>query len=71
MMKEDDMKGLTEAMLLMLAQFQKGFETLRIENKDLDTEEVMALTSIWWDGMMKMIAITGKGSSEGDELWNL
>lgn len=62
---------MSEVILMLLSQFQTGFEILRKNNKDLDNDEVMALTSIWWDGMMKMIGMTGAKPSEGDELWNL
>ena len=70
-MKNEEAKDMYESMMFLLAQFQKGFETIRRENKGLDNEEILALTSIWWDGMMKMIGMIGYDPQEGDDLWYL
>ena len=70
-MKNEEARDMSELMMFLLAQFQKGFETIQRENKGLDNEEILALTSIWWDGMMKMVGMTGREPTEGEDLWNL
>ena len=71
MMKDEDVRGISELMLMMLSQFQTGFDMLRKQNKDLDNEEILGLTSIWWEGMMHMIGMTMNHPTEGDDLWNM
>ena len=46
-----------EAMFWTIAMFQKGYEAIRKENKGLDNDDIMALTSIWWDGVMTMVGV--------------
>ena len=70
MLNEESIKAMSESMMFLLSQFQTGFDTLRSENRDLDNDEILALTSIWWDGYMKMVGMIGS-DSQGDDLWSL
>lgn len=58
-----------EAMYWTIAMFQKGYETIRKENKGLDHGDILALTSIWWDGVMTMVGIGQQSEDDFDGLF--
>ena len=49
-----------------LVMFQKGYKTFKTENKNLSEEEVLALTDIWWRGLMNAIANNSINKGEID-----
>ena len=55
-----------DAMLQTIVMFQKGYKTFKTENKGLSNEEVMALTDIWWRGLMNAIANNSINKGEID-----
>jgi len=60
-----------DAMLQTIVMFQKGYKTFKTENKNLSEVEVMALTDIWWRGLMNSIAANAKNdNTEGIDGFN-
>lgn len=57
-----------EAMFWTIAMYQKGYETIKRENRDLELKEVFKLTEIWWDGVMTMVGLQGQKPSNNDVL---
>lgn len=57
-----------EAMFWTIAMYQKGYEAIKRENRDLDTYGVFKLTEIWWDGVMTMVGLQGQKPSNNDVL---
>lgn len=68
-MTDKQAKEVTEAMMMTIATFQKGYETILRENKGLEYDRVLQLTDIWWNGVMSMIGLGMQRNDEGDDLW--
>ena len=59
-------ENFVDAMLQTIVMFQKGYQTFKTENKGLSNEEVMALTDIWWRGLMGALARNSVNKGEID-----
>ncbi len=57
-----------EAMIWTIAMYQKGYEAIKRENRNLDTYEVFKLTEIWWDGVMTMVGLQGQTPRNNDTM---
>ncbi len=56
-----------DAMLGTIVMFQKGYKTFKTENKNLSEVEVMALTDIWWRGLMMSVAAGNTKNNDDTE----
>ena len=54
-----------DAMLGTIVMFQKGYKTFKTENKNLSEAEVLALTDIWWRGLMNAVVSGNKNMEDG------
>ena len=55
-----------DAMLSTIVLFHKAHKTFRAENPDLSEEEVLAMTDIWWKGLMYSVAANAR-NDDGTE----
>ena len=53
-----------DAMLSTIVLFHKAHKTFRTENPDL-SEEVLAMTDIWWRGLMNAVVSGNKNMEDG------
>lgn len=62
-MDEDFINSLS----MTITMYQTAFNTFQKENPHLDTEEIIALTDSWWQGVMYMAGVAGsqKGGKNG------
>jgi len=56
-----------DAMLSTIVMFQKGYKTFKAENKDLSEAEVMALTQIWWKGLIYSVVAANTKNNDDTE----
>ena len=56
-----------DAMLGTIVMFQKGYKTFKTENKNLSEAEVMALTDIWWRGLMMSVVASNTKNNDDTE----
>ena len=54
-----------DALLSTIVMFQKGYKTFKTENKNLSEAEVIALTDVWWRGLMMSVVARNNGVTEG------
>ena len=50
-----------------LVMFQKGYKTFKTENKNLSEAEVLALTDIWWRGLMTSVVAANAKNNDDTE----
>lgn len=50
-----------EAMFWTISMYQKGYETIKKENPNLELR-----TEIWWDGVMTMVGLQGQTPRNND-----
>lgn len=56
-----------DAMLGTIVMFQKGYKTFKTENKNLSEEEVIALTDVWWRGLMYSVVAANTKNNDDTE----
>lgn len=56
-----------DAMLGTIVMFQKGYKTFKTENKDLSEAEVIALTDVWWKGLMYSVVARNTNNNDDTE----
>lgn len=55
-----------DSMLTTIVMFDKAYKTFKSQNPELSNDEILALTDVWWRGLMDSIA---KGSlNKGDDI---
>lgn len=55
-----------DAMLSTIVLFHKAHKTFRKENPGMSEEEVLAMTDVWWRGLMSAVAANAK-NDDGTE----
>ena len=53
-----------DAMLSTIVLFHKAHKTFRMENPGLSEEEVLAMTDVWWKGLMNSVAANAKNNDD-------
>ena len=59
-------ENFVDAMLSTIVLFHKAHKTFKAENPDLSEEEVLAMTDVWWRGLMSSIVANAR-NNDGTE----
>ena len=54
-----------DAMLSTIVLFHKAHKTFRAENPGMSEEEVLAMTDVWWRGLMTSVVNGNKNMEDG------